>query len=134
MLLHGRQNDLANATIRSCTVLHGDRWSTEWWSLERWQDRPVVVTGPDGGQIEVRQARLDPEGALVLVHPKRKLVRTSGRCGSDPHGLRPPREMRMVVARQSSTLLGAGEPVVQTDAGAFSVPRSVQCEDVYQRC
>ena len=98
MLLHGRQNDLANATIRSCTVLHGDRWSTEWWSLERWQDRPVVVTGPDGGQIEVRQARLDPEGALVLVHPKGKLVRTSGRCGSDPHGLRPPREMRMVVA------------------------------------
>jgi len=53
---------------------------------------------------------------------------------SDSHCLRPPRWMRMVGARRSSTLLGGGEPVVQTDAGAFSVPRSVQCEDVYQRC
>ncbi len=40
----------------------------------------------------------------------------------------------MVLAWQSSVLLGAGEPDSQTDAGAFSVPRIVQCEDVFQRC
>jgi hypothetical protein len=53
---------------------------------------------------------------------------------SDSYCVRPPGGIRMVGARRSSTLFGGGEPVVQTDAGALSVPRSVQCEDVCQRC